>query len=256
MILRLCTLLILLFSLTASAANIALIIDDMGYRKQDAEAFVLPTEITFAILPHTPFSTAYARKAAAQNRDVMLHMPMEALAGNKLGPGALTAAMDDRAIQAQLDAALTSVPHAIGLNNHMGSKLTQLTLPMQATMDFLRQQQLFFIDSRTTRYSKANKIATRLGVPNTHRQVFLDHFQNKKHMQGQFDRLIRIARKYRNAIGIAHPYPETLSFLKEHLPQLQEMGIRLIPVSELMREKALALHQTSPDTSKAKVGSE
>ncbi|WP_231730973.1 divergent polysaccharide deacetylase family protein [Lacimicrobium alkaliphilum] len=254
MITRLCLLLICLLSLPAGAGNIALIIDDMGYRKQDIDAFVLPAQVTFAILPHTPYSTAYAKKAATQNREVMLHMPMEALAGNKLGPGALTAAMDDRAIQAKLDAALTSVPHAIGLNNHMGSKLTQLTLPMQATMDFLRQQQLFFIDSRTTRYSKANKIATRFGVPNTHRQVFLDHFQNEKHMQAQFDRLIRIARKYRNAIGIAHPYPETLSFLQQSLPKLQEMGIQLIPVSVLMKEKALALRESSPDTSK--VGSE
>jgi uncharacterized protein len=251
---RLCLLLICLLSLPAGAGNIALIIDDMGYRKQDIDAFVLPEQVTFAILPHTPYSTAYAKKAANQNREVMLHMPMEALAGNKLGPGALTAAMDNQAIQAKLNAALTSVPHAIGLNNHMGSKLTQLTLPMQATMDFLRQQQLFFIDSRTTRYSKANKIATRFGVPNTHRQVFLDHFQNKKHMQGQFDRLIRIARKYHNAIGIAHPYPETLSFLQQHLPKLQEMGIRLIPVSVLMREKALALRESRPDTSE--VGSE
>lgn len=245
MTLRFSLLIICLLSLPAYAGNIALIIDDMGYRKQDADAFVLPAEVTFAILPHTPYSTAYAKKAAAQNRDVMLHMPMEALAGNKLGPGALTAAMDNQAIQQKLDAALSSVPHAIGLNNHMGSKLTQLTLPMRATMDFLRQQQLFFIDSRTTRYSKANKIASRFGVPNTHRQVFLDHFQNEKHMQAQFDRLIRIARKYQNAIGIAHPYPETLSFLQKNLPLLQDMGIRLIPISVLMREKALALHQPS-----------
>ncbi|WP_229748173.1 divergent polysaccharide deacetylase family protein [Lacimicrobium alkaliphilum] len=246
---------ICLLSVPAYAGNIALIIDDMGYRKQDADAFILPAEITFAILPHTPYSTAYAQQAAAQNRDVMLHMPMEALAGNKLGPGALTSAMDTHAIKKKLDAALISVPHAIGLNNHMGSKLTQLTLPMQATMDFLRQQQLFFIDSRTTRYSKANKIATRFGVPNTHRQVFLDHFQNEKHIQAQFDRLIRIARKYRNAIGIAHPYPETLRFLQQNLPQLQQMGIRLIPISALMQEKALTLRQSTSDDS-PKVGSE
>ncbi len=237
----------LLLSLPVHAANIALIIDDMGYRKQDVEAFTLPAEVTFAILPHTPFSTTYAKKAAAQHRDVMLHMPMEALAGNRLGPGALTASMDNQAIQNTLNDALDSVPHAIGLNNHMGSKLTQLTLPMQATMAFLRQQQLFFIDSRTTRYSKANKIATRFGVPNTHRQVFLDHFQNQKHMQAQFDRLVRIARKYNNAIGIAHPYPQTLSFLQQQLPKLQDMQIQLIPVSRLMQEKALAMTESVAD---------
>ncbi|MBN7823777.1 divergent polysaccharide deacetylase family protein [Bowmanella dokdonensis] len=213
----------------------------MGYRKQDEAAFALPPQVTFAILPHTPYSTRYSVRASEQDREVMLHMPMEALAGNRLGPGALTAQMTEQAITQELGLALNSVPHAIGLNNHMGSKLTQLSSPMRTTMNFLQTRQMFFVDSRTTRYSKAEKIAALQGVPSAHRHVFLDHFQDEAHMRQQFNRLIRIAKKYRNAVGIGHPYEETLRFLRQALPELAGHGIRLIPISALMQEKALAL---------------
>ncbi|MDF2178705.1 divergent polysaccharide deacetylase family protein [Aliiglaciecola sp. CAU 1673] len=226
--------------------QIALIIDDMGYRQQDAEAFALPPSVTFAILPHTPFSTDFAKRAADQTREVMIHMPMEALAGNKLGPGALTSLMTRESIQKELQSALISIPNAVGINNHMGSKLTQLTAPMQATMDFLQQRSLYFIDSRTTRYSKAEKIALSNGVLSASRHVFLDHESNDAHMKEQFDRLLRIAVKHEQAIGIGHPHEKTLAFLHQQLPRLNEMGIELVPVSRLLAARTARLEQKPP----------
>ena len=238
---RIISFLVLLLSVTPLyAGRIVLIIDDMGYRKQDKQAFTLPKEVTFAILPHTPYSKTYAEMADSQQRDVILHMPMEALAGNKLGPGALTADMPDDSIQLQLASALDSVPNAIGLNNHMGSKLTQLSQPMNATMDFLRHRQLFFVDSRTTKFSKAEQIAKHHGVISAHRHVFLDHQQDPKQIQAQFNRLLRIAKKSDYAVGIGHPHQETLAFLAAQLPQLEAQGIELLPIRALMREKHLA----------------
>ncbi|WP_232849791.1 divergent polysaccharide deacetylase family protein [Bowmanella yangjiangensis] len=230
---------LLIISCPLYAGRIVLIIDDMGYRKQDRQAFALPAEVTFAILPHTPYSKTYAKLADMQQRDVILHMPMEALAGNRLGPGALTADMPDESIQLQLKSALDSVPNAIGLNNHMGSKLTQLSQPMNATMDFLRDNRLFFVDSRTTKFSKAEQIAKHHGVISAHRHVFLDHLQDPKHIEAQFKRLVRIAKKSDYAVGIGHPYQETLTFLAAQLPQLEEQGIELLPIRNLMREKHL-----------------
>jgi len=243
---RLIYILIISFCLLAQSARageIALIIDDMGYKQQDSLAFRLPSAVTFSILPHTPFSTPYAEKAQQQQREVMLHMPMESLAGKKLGPGALTSHMLQEDIQHTLRQALTSVPYARGINNHMGSKLTQLTLPMQTTMDFLKSQDLYFVDSRTTRYSKAEKIAKSRGVKALHRHVFIDHFPNQKHMRQQMNRLVRIAKKHQKAVGIAHPYPETLAFLQDYLPLLPQ-EVSLVPLSQLLKEGKPSLTQS------------
>lgn len=225
----------LLVAQPAQAADIALIIDDIGNKPEDIDAFTLPSEITFAILPHTPYSTSFSQLAEQQQREVMLHIPMESLSGKALGPGALTAAMLPNDIKAHLEAAHKSVPNAIAINNHMGSKLTQLTLPMKATMEYLHDKGLYFVDSRTTRYSRAEQIATQLGVPNLHRHVFLDHLPEPRHIAVQFKRLRGIANKYGQAVGIAHPYPQTLRYLKANLPQLTKQGIRLVTLSEVMQ---------------------
>ena len=215
-----------------SAAEIALIIDDMGNNHSDKMAFELPTQVAFAILPHTPHSTKFARIAAREQRDVLVHMPMEALSGLNMGPGGISSDMSEAIIKQRLQDALRSVPQAIGFNNHMGSKLTQLTAPMQATMEYLNYHQLFFLDSRTTRYSKAENIAHEYGVPTMRRNVFLDHIQETQHIDYQFRRLLRKARKTGFALGIAHPHKVTLQYLQVALNALEEQGIRLVPVSQ------------------------
>ena len=75
------------------ASQIALIIDDMGNNQQDALAFVLPANVAFAILPNKPLSETFSKRAAAQQREVMLHMPMESLAGNNQEKNVLLASM-------------------------------------------------------------------------------------------------------------------------------------------------------------------
>lgn len=241
-----CLVVVLLCS-QSQAADVALIIDDMGNRSRDALAFSLPKEIAFSILPHKPLSTLYSKRAADQQREVMLHIPMESLAGKKLGPGSITADMHPLVIHQVLQDALATVPHAIGMNNHMGSKLTQLTLPMSSTMEFLQQHDMFFVDSRTTRFSKAEQIARQKGVLSTRRNVFLDHYDDVRQIDVQFRRLVRLAKKYGFAVGIAHPYPQSVEYLQQQLPTLAEHGIRLVPLSDVLRMQELArLNKVEP----------
>lgn len=219
---------------SVSASQIALIIDDMGNNQQDALAFALPANVAFAILPNKPLSTTFSKRAAAQQREVMLHMPMESLAGNNQEKNVLLASMPPHQIVHTLKVALSTVPDAVGVNNHMGSRLTQLSLPMSITMEFLSKQGLFFVDSRTTRYSKAEDIAKQNGVLSTKRNVFIDHTPNFEQIDKQFHRLLHLSKKYGYAVGIAHPYPQTLEYLKIHLSRLQQHGIELVKLSDIV----------------------
>ncbi|MFC3123332.1 divergent polysaccharide deacetylase family protein [Agaribacter flavus] len=216
--------------------QIAIIIDDIGAKASDAVAFSLPKDVTFSILPHTEFSTRFSYFAAEQNREVMLHMPMESLNGENLGEGAILANMYPSEVEGAIVDALQTVPHAVGMNNHMGSKLTQMTLQMKSVMTVLQAANLFFIDSRTTRFTKASLLAEQFGVKAARRHIFLDHYQTTHFLQKQFQALIFEARKRGKAIGIAHPYPVTLTFLNENLAKLPE-DIELVTVSKFLREK-------------------
>jgi len=220
-------------STQAQPVRIAIIIDDIGYRFTDKNALSLPGAITYSILPHTPYGKRIAIKANAKHKDVMLHIPMEAENGKKLGPGALTSAMNREEILASLNASLAEVPFAIGINNHMGSHLTQLDDPMTWTMNFLKQHHLLFLDSKTSPYSKAGDIAKLVGVPVQNRHIFLDNQLTDSYITKQFQSLINHAKSQKVAIAIAHPHPETIQALKRLIPTLAKNNVELVPLSSL-----------------------
>ena len=214
-------------------ARIAIVIDDIGYRETDKHVLSLPGSITYSILPHTPYGKMLATQANANHKEVLLHIPMEAENGKKLGPGALTSTMDKAEIYASLNKSLTEVPFAIGINNHMGSHLTQLAEPMSWTMGFLKQHHLLFLDSKTSPYSKASIIAQEMGVPVKGRHIFLDNQLTDDYINKQFQALIRHAKAQKFSIAIAHPHPETIKALLRLIPTLQQHNIQLVPLSVL-----------------------
>lgn len=220
----------------AKTIRVAIVIDDMGYRNTDKNALNLPGEITYAFLPHTTYGKKLAVQANSDNHDVLIHVPMESENRKKLGPGALTSSMNERAFNQSLANSLAEIPFAIGINNHMGSYLTQLYRPMTWTMTFLKQHQLLFLDSKTSALSQAKQAAMDIGVPVKSRQVFLDNELSEQYISQQFNQLIAIAKKQQAAIAIAHPHPETVSILNKLIPTLKSHNIELVPLSQLYQD--------------------
>ena len=220
----------------ADSAVIGLIIDDLGDRLGDGRrAIALPGAVTYAILPQTTYSHSLAEQAHASGKEVMLHQPMQAVNGKAMGPGGIDLHMTRRAMLRTLEANLASVPHARGVNNHMGSLLTRHPGHMAWLMEGLRDHGgLYFVDSTTTSHTVARRIAVEYTLPNTRRNIFLDHLREPHAILGQFVRLIEQARATGASLAIAHPYPETLAVLEKVLPHLEEFGVELLPVSELI----------------------
>lgn len=232
--------LLLLLQAAVAAADppaVAVIIDDLGDRLESGRrALALPGPVTYSFLPHTPYAERLARRAHDMGKEVMLHLPMEAVAGNRLGPGGLTLDMTRADLAHTLRHDLASVPYARGINNHMGSLLTRHPGHMGWLMGELAANEgMFFVDSRTTPKSIAVQVAAEHHVPYASRDIFLDHYREPGFMRGQFAKLLREARAQGTAIGIAHPYPESLRLLARLLPRLEAQGIRLLPASEVVR---------------------
>ncbi|MGX9462845.1 divergent polysaccharide deacetylase family protein [Shewanella sp. A14] len=238
---KLLLILLLLSSvMPAAATRLAIIIDDIGYRVTDEAALSLPQDITLSVLPHTPLGQKLATDGHHKGHEIMLHLPMQALNGKALGPGGLTNDMSEDQIKQQLHSAFSNIPFAKGANNHMGSLLTQMDKPMKWVMQSLKQQQLFFVDSVTTKYTKASKQALQLGVPLLRRHVFLDNDINEHALEKQFQQIISRSKQQDKLIAIAHPYPETIQFLNANLDRLKANGITLVPASQLFNEESVA----------------
>jgi hypothetical protein len=220
---------------------VAIIIDDMGNRLQDGHnALNLPGAITYSFLPHTPHAWNMAKQAHARGKQVMLHLPMEAHSGKKLGAGGVDQYMSEKQLRQALIEGLKAVPHVVGLNNHMGSLLTQRPDSMGWLMQGIREYEgakLFFVDSRTTSLTVAERLARENQIPTVARDVFLDNERNPEYIRAQFQQLIRRARSQGQAIAIAHPYPETIATLAEELAKLEATGVRLVSVSQILQTK-------------------
>ncbi len=219
------------------APTIALIVDDLGDKLVEGErAVALPGPIACAFLPRTPYAAQLAERAHVARKEVMLHLPMQSVEARPLGPDGLTLDMTRGELVATLSDALDSLPHVSGVNNHMGSLLTRHPGHMLWVMQELRRRgDLFFIDSRTTAATVAQQIAAETGVPNLRRNVFLDADRAPASIRAQFARLLAIARREGIALGIGHPYPETLAFLEQALPQLSAgEHVKLVSVRALI----------------------
>ena len=202
----------------------------------------LPGPVTYSVLPHTPHGPSLARLAHALDKEVLVHMPMEATSRRRLGPGGLTAALARHQFERRVMAAFDSVPHALGVSNHMGSRLTAMEMPMSWLMKMLSKRRgWLFLDSRTTADTVAENTARSMGIRTTYRDVFLDNDPRVWSIRERFAELVGRARTRGSAVAIGHPYPETLEVLEQELPRLQRQGVRLVPLSRVISRRSTGL---------------
>jgi uncharacterized protein len=221
----------------SATPRIAIIIDDLGYRwAEGLRAARLPGPVAVAILPHTTYAAPLAREADARGKEIVLHVPMQALPpGGELGPGALELSQTRAELAIVLAGDLAAVPLARAVSNHMGSSLTREPVPMRWIMEELRSHgPLFFIDSYTTPDSVGLQVAREVGVPALRRDVFLDGDSSPEAIEREWRRLVARARERGSALGIGHPHAATLELLERVLPELAGAGVQLVPLTTLL----------------------
>lgn len=239
---RFATALVLLLAVTAATAKprIAIIIDDLGYHRHHGQAIAdLPAAVTCAVIPYSPHGRKLAERASLAGKEVLVHMPMDAGDHIRLDRGGLRLGISEQELLDTVRQSLSQIPQARGLNNHMGSAFTEQPEPMGWLMAELKAHQLFFVDSRTSGRSVAQRIARQQGLANASRDIFLDNDRNLVKINDQFNKLIRLARERGQAIAIGHPYPETVHYLQQVLPLMDDAGIEVVPVSSLLETPTL-----------------
>jgi polysaccharide deacetylase 2 family uncharacterized protein YibQ len=220
-----------------SGPKLAIILDDMGNDQEAAEKiFALHCPLTISVLPFHAHSTEIAEEAEKRGLEVMLHLPMRAVANETPEAHQLEAGMSGEIVERELNGMLESVPTASGVNNHEGSLATADAKLMGELMPLLKQRDLFFVDSRTTAATVAFEEAERAGVRGGFRNVpFLDDVQEVGAIRKQLEAAIRGAKEKGAAIAIGHPHAETLRALQEELPRAEAEGVRLVVVSEVVK---------------------
>ncbi|SEL89562.1 hypothetical protein SAMN05444853_10166 [Pasteurella skyensis] len=221
------------------AGKLAIVIDDIGYRQNDLAIYNLPKEISVSIIPSSPYAISRAELAFQQQRDILIHLPMQPLNSSiSKGEKMLRVGMSKEKIKDLVISAKEGIPYAIGLNNHMGSAATKDETSMRYLMEVLSENKLFFLDSKTIGSSVAADIAKEFNIPTLVRNVFLDNSNKLSDLQHQFNYAIRYARKKGVAILIAHPRTHSIQVLKQKLRNLPK-DIQLVNIGHLWRQEKI-----------------
>ncbi|MCZ8511769.1 divergent polysaccharide deacetylase family protein [Paenibacillus filicis] len=225
----------------APAKRAAIVIDDFGNDMQGTkEMMSLPFPITTAIMPFLPTTKRDAEWAHQAGHEVIVHLPMEPLSGRKdkwLGPGAITTDLPDDEIRRRVNAAVDDVPYAVGINNHMGSKVTADPRVIRIILEECKKRGLYFLDSHTNYRSIVLKNASNMGVPCIENQWFLDDTNTKRHVVKQIGWLRDYLKDHDQCVVIGHVGTgrKTAGVLKEAIPPLTN-EIEFVRISELMKK--------------------
>lgn len=212
--------------------RIALVIDDMGYHKADGEGFLaIDLPLTYAFLPFAPFTREQNKIARQEGREILLHLPLEPHDHTwRPEPGVLYVSMTEEEAKKTLKEDLAAVSGAVGVNNHMGSRYTEDEKAMTQLLTIINNNNLIFLDSFTSTKSKGYSLARSIGMRAVRRSLFLDNAREKGAIIVQLKALLAMAEREGQALGIGHPYQETLDALKEFVPVLNRrakmIGIR------------------------------
>lgn len=218
--------------------KLAILLDDAGQNDDlVALASALPAEVGVAVLPFLPKSAETATALYKAGHEVWLHLPMEPQNYPKddPGPGAILVSMTTEELRTTVHTALNNIPHAVGVNNHMGSKATADLKTMTWIMQELSIRNMAFIDSRTTIRTVAEEAARAQGVPTNRRHVFLDNERSASAIRKQLAEAVYRSRMEGEIIAIGHLDPVTVEVLTADLPGLASRGADLVNPSDLVR---------------------
>jgi uncharacterized protein len=245
---KILSLILLFFSFTASSPSLAepepkktlaIVIDDFGNdMKGTSDMLSLPIPLTIAVMPFLPTTKQDAELAYDKGHEVIVHMPMEPKRGKKswLGPGAITTDLSDEEIRNRIEKAIDDVPFAVGMNHHMGSKVTEDERIMRIILEVCKERNLYYLDSKTAENSVIPKLAKELSVPYLENELFFDHVYSEQHIYRQASKIVDYLRKHEQIIAIGHvgiTGDRVVSALKTYIPEYEKEA-ELVTLSELI----------------------
>jgi polysaccharide deacetylase 2 family uncharacterized protein YibQ len=221
---------------------VAIVIDDVsnGDNRGLQELLQNRVRVTYAVMPFFPDSKEKAKELSDQGYQVIVHMPMESYDGLKqwLGPKPIRVDLKEKEIIDDLSEAFAQIPNAQGMNNHMGSKVTDDVRIMSSIMGFLNKKQYFFLDSKTGLNKEASVVAKVYNVNYLKRDVFLDENNSIIQIKKQLALAIYLAKRHGYAIAIGHvgiTGNNTSRAIIEMLPEFHSNGVELVNLNKIMQ---------------------
>lgn len=220
----------------ATRAYLAIVVDDCGENLAVQEVYEsLGRPFTFAVIPYLSHTREAAVSGSQAGMEVILHLPMESLAGEGMEPTSILTSMDDKTIRNTVVNAIGQVPHIVGVNNHQGSKATSDKRVMKVVLNELAARNLYFFDSRTSPSSVASSMASSMGMRTAYNELFIDNSADESVIRERLREAVQIALRDGSCIVIGHCRPHTAAAVRDMVAEIESEGVELVHLSRLLR---------------------
>lgn len=195
---------------------LAVVVDDLGRDPGALRQLLSLSELdlTFAVLPHAPHSALSAAAIQAAGRELIVHVPMTPRDPQRITDEPLVVGRD-APLEGTLGSCLDALHGAAGASNHMGSALSDDPRRVDRVLRVMRRRGLWFLDSRTTGESQFCARARGLNVSCVERDVFLDDPPVAAAVELRLAQATRLARDRGWAVAVGHPFPSTITVLRQ-----------------------------------------
>lgn len=222
----------------------AIVIDDFGSEDRTGveEILNLNIPLTCAVMPGMTNSKIDAESAFSRGHEVILHMPMEAsikLPESWYGPKVIRVYNTGAEAVKIVDECINSIPHAVGMNIHMGTGVSKNKEIISSIMNYLKDKNLYFLDSKTVENSVCPASASEVGFNLLSRDIFIENHNNHSYSftKNAMDKARQIAKENGYVIIIGHVGPEgginTINAIKDSISEYENDGIKFVKLSEI-----------------------
>lgn len=218
--------------------QIAIVIDDLGLDKdRTTRAVALAGPVTLSFLAYASDLAKQTEAARHAGHELIVHVPMEPVVRPKFVSS--NAGASNPAAQAELLRRLRwdlgRFTGYVGVNNHLGNRLSSDPDSTHTVIAELKARGLLFLDSRPGGAVLA--VAAEQGVPTVTRDVLLDDDVAATSVKERLAKVEKVARERGTAIAIGHPHDQTLEALQTWIAELPSKGLQLVPLTAIVKNR-------------------
>jgi polysaccharide deacetylase 2 family uncharacterized protein YibQ len=220
---------------------VSLIVTDLGLAEDVTKRAIddMPEAVALAFSPYGD-SAGWIGKAQKAKHESLLLLPMEpdTFPKDDPGPKALLTRITDKDNAANLTALLMDGSGAVGMMNFMGSEFLSSRKSLPPVFETLHKTNALFVENPGKKPTAAEAVAAQVGLPYIAVDLVVDSSATEIDVGQRLIDLEKLARQRGYAVGLASPYPVSFNMIKSWAADLEKRGVKLIPLSAMVKVKA------------------
>jgi polysaccharide deacetylase 2 family uncharacterized protein YibQ len=218
------------------APKIAVIVTNLGLNRRSTElAMTLPQQCGLGFLPYTKSLKPLLHKAQSNGHEIFLYLPLQTSQSFD-NPGRY-ALMDNLAPEenaVRLNVILNSHARYDGVYSSYKEVFTDNPQSSAMIFEHLDDKNLIFVLGKGIQAGIPKHMRSHNNIIPTN--IIIDEEPDKKAIRKQLAELVRQAEYDGIALGYAQGFTLTIEMIRDWIPTLKRKNIKLVPVSEILKE--------------------